>query len=70
MTGADLGRDGNEALGQLLDGDALHALVEHVAEALAVDEAGAGEIEVEEAQHLAPRQLARELLERVELSAT
>ena len=48
--------------------DGLQALVEHVAQALAGDQAGAREIEVEEAQHLAPRQIAGELLQRVELA--
>ena len=38
--------------------DALEARVEDVAEALAGDEAGAREIEIEEAQDLAARQLA------------
>ena len=40
-------------------------VVEDVAQALAGDQAGAREIEIEEAQHLAARQVARELLERV-----
>ena len=44
------------------------ARVEHVAQPLAGDEAGAREVEIEEAQHLAARQLARELLQRGELA--
>ena len=39
-----------------------------VVEALAVDQARAGEIEVEEAQHLAAGQVARELLQGIELA--
>ena len=50
------------------DGEGLDPRVQHVAQAVAVDEAGAGEIEIEKAQHLAPRQLAREPLQRVELA--
>src|SRR5262249_20411291 len=49
-----------------LDGNVLELTLEDVAQALAVDEAGAGEVEVEEAKHLAARQFAGELLERAE----
>ena len=46
----------------------LHPLVEHVAQTLAGDQSGAREIEVEEAQHFASGQLAREALHRVQFA--
>src|SRR5262245_18827424 len=68
MTGADLGGHGNEALGQLLDRYALHSSVQDVADPLAGDEARPRKIEIEEAQHLAARQLAREFFEGGQLA--
>ena len=51
VAGADLGGDGDEALDQVLDVERRSSCsLEDVAQALAVDEAGAGEIEVEVAE--------------------
>ena len=68
MPGADLGGNGNKALGQVLDGDALERGFQHIAQPLAGDEAGAREIDIQEAQHLAACQLAGEQLQRRQLA--
>ena len=68
MAGADFGCHSHEALGEGFDRHALQARFEHIVQSLAVDQARAGEIEIEKAQHLAARQIARKIFQRVELS--
>ena len=68
VAGADLGGDGGEADRQLLDQRVAEHLLEPRREPAAADQAGAGQADVEIAEDAAPRQLARPLVEAVELA--
>ena len=70
VPGADLGGNGREAGLEVLDVEVAQVLVEPVAEALAVDEAGAGEIEIEVAEDSAARKPAGKALERAQVAAS
>ena len=69
MAAAELGCDGGEARVELLDVQIAELALEPVAQPLPVDERGAGEIEIEIAEDAAARQLARELLQLVEMAS-
>jgi hypothetical protein len=68
MSGTELGSDGREMRIEFFDVELAEVPLKPIAKALPIDERGAGEIEIQIAEHAAPCQLARELLERVEMA--
>ncbi len=68
VAGGEFGRDADEGLLQVFDVDVGKLFAHQFGELGIADEAGGAEAEVEQAQHAAARQRARELLERFELA--
>ena len=67
MAAADFGGDGRKTGRQVLDHAVAEVAVEAIDEALAVDKASAGEVEVEVAEYAPSRQVTGEKFEMVEL---
>ena len=68
MAGGEFGGDADEALAEILDGDAGEMLMHDFGELRVADQAGGAEAEIEQGEHAPASERAGEFLQRCELA--